>query len=225
MTTINTTAADVTFRVRPLGFDRGEVQAFIGNLLNDYAQVTRELDRLRNEMTAMRDFPGDRKPLPEIAQVVAPVAPVSAASSSAREVERILAGAERIADEIRARAQEETDALMREAQERAAVLLHDAETKSTDTLKESQTRSADTLKDAQVRSAEILKDAQTRASEIVEGAVQHSEQLDRQSAMIRAHFTQMRTSIKSASDAAALALKQIAAIDDEHEPALHAKRA
>ena len=86
MTTINTTAADVTFRVRPLGFDRGEVQAFIGNLLNDYAQVTRELDRLRNEMTAMRDFPGDRKPLPEIAQVVAPVAPVSADAVSWRNI-------------------------------------------------------------------------------------------------------------------------------------------
>ena len=181
MTTINTTAADVTFRVRPLGFDRGEVQAFIGNLLNDYAQVTRELDRLRNEMTSLRDFSGDRKPIPEIAQVVAPVAPVSVASSSAREVERILAGAERIGDEIRTRAQEESDT--------------------------------------------VLREAQTRASEIVEGAVQHSEQLDRQSTAIRAHCTQMRTAIKSASDAAALALKQIAAMDEEHEPALHAKRA
>jgi cell division septum initiation protein DivIVA len=41
MTTSNKSATEVSFRVRPLGFDLSEVQAFIGNLMNDYAQVTR----------------------------------------------------------------------------------------------------------------------------------------------------------------------------------------
>jgi cell division septum initiation protein DivIVA len=203
MTTINTSATDVTFRVRPLGFDRGEVQAFIGNLLNDYAQVTRELDRLRNEMASLRDFTPDRsKPLPEVTPVAAPVAPVSAASSSAREVERILAGAERIADEIRARAQEESTTAVREAEMRVAALTQEGDLKG----------------------AEILKEAQARAAEIVEGAAREADMLERQSMAIRAHCAQMRTAIKSASDAAALALKQITAVEEGQETALPGRR-
>jgi cell division septum initiation protein DivIVA len=199
MTTSNTSASDVTFRVRPLGFDRNEVQAFIGNLLNDYAQVSRELDRLRNEMAALREFPLERKPATD----VQPTAPASAAAHTAREVERILAGAERIADEIRSRAHDESTAVRQEADAKAAAAVREAD----------------------ARASELLKEAEARAAEIVEGAVQQVVHLDRQAAAVRAQCTQMRAAIKSASEAAALALNEIAAMEDDREPAFQTKGA
>jgi cell division septum initiation protein DivIVA len=169
MTTSNTSATEVSFRVRPLGFDRAEVQAFIGNLLNDYAQVTRTLERLRQEMTALREGP-ERRSQPE---------------STAREVERILAGAERIAEEVRTRAAEESEA---------------------------------TLRDVEARAADAMKDAETRAAAVVDGALQKAAQLDRQTESVRFQLAQMRNAIKSAAEAASMALGEISAIDEAHAP-------
>ncbi len=201
MTSINTSASDVTFRVRPLGFDRGEVQAFIGNLLNDYAQVTRELDRLRNEMAAFRDFSTEQQ-TPTFAPVT-PVIPTPVASSAAKEVERILAAAERIAAEVRARASEESEAAVRDASTQASAAIEEAD----------------------ARAAELMREAEARAAEIVDGAVQQVVHLDRQAAAVRAQCVQMRTAIRSATEAAAMALKEIAMMEEDHEPALPAKRA
>jgi cell division septum initiation protein DivIVA len=173
MTTTNTSATEVSFRVRPLGFDRAEVQAFIGNLLNDYAQVTRTLERLRQEMSSLRDAP-ERRALPE---------------STAREVERILAGAERIAEEVRTRADDE---------------------------------SAATLQEAATRAADTLREAEARGTAIVDSALQKAAQLDRQTEAVRFQLSQMRNAIKSAAEAAAMALGEISAIEDEGEPALAA---
>jgi cell division septum initiation protein DivIVA len=170
MTTTNTSATEVSFRVRPLGFDRAEVQAFIGNLLNDYAQVTRTLERLRQEMTALREGP-ERRSQPE---------------STAKEVERILAGAERIAEEVRTRAAEESEA---------------------------------TLRDVELRAADTVKDAEARAAGIVDSALQKAAQLDRQTESVRFQLAQMRDAIKSAAEAAAMALGEIATIDEAREPA------
>ena len=170
MTTTNTSATEVSFRVRPLGFDRAEVQAFIGNLLNDYAQVTRTLERLRQEMSTLRDAP-ERRSQPE---------------STAKEVERILAGAERIAEEVRTRAEAESEA---------------------------------TLRDVEARASDTIKEAEARGAAIVDSALQKAAQLDRQTESVRFQLTQMRTAIKSAAEAAAMALGEISAIDDAHEPA------
>jgi cell division septum initiation protein DivIVA len=170
MTTTNTSATEVSFRVRPFGFDRAEVQAFIGNLLNDYAQVTRTLERLRQEMNGQRDTP-DKRSLPE---------------STAREVERILAGAERIADEVRTRAEEESSL---------------------------------TLRDCEARAADTIKEAEARGAAIIDHALQKAALLDRQTEAVRTQLTQMRNAIKSAAEAAAMALGEIAALDDQPEPA------
>jgi cell division septum initiation protein DivIVA len=134
MTTTNTSATEVSFRVRPLGFDRAEVQAFIGNLLNDYAQVTRTLERLRQEMSSLREGP-ERRSQPE---------------STAKEVERILAGAARIAEELRTRAEEESETTLREVEARAA-----------DTMKEAETRGAAIVDSALQKAAQL--DRQTEA--------------------------------------------------------------
>jgi cell division septum initiation protein DivIVA len=168
--TTNTSATEVSFRVRPLGFDRAEVQAFIGNLLNDYAQVTRTLERLRQEMSSLRDAP-ERKSQPE---------------STAKAVESILAGAARIAEEVRTRAEEESLATMR---------------------------------DVEARAADTLKEAETRGAAIVDSALQKAAQLDRQTESVRFQLTQMRNAIKSAAEAASMALGEISAIDDARSPA------
>jgi cell division septum initiation protein DivIVA len=214
MSTINPSSSDVSFRVRPLGFDRGEVQAFIGNLLNDYAQVTRELDRLRIEMAALREAPPE--PRLAIPQAVAPAGPkgtAQAAASSAREVERILAAAERIAEDMRSRAQQDSDAALQESEARAAATVRDAEE-----------RAAAALHEASAKSADVLRDAEARAAEIVDSAAQQVVALDRQAAAIRTQCMQMREAIRSAGDAASQALRHIASLDDDHEPALQTER-
>lgn len=248
MNTLHPSAAEVSFRVRPLGFDKGEVQAFISNLLNDYAQVTRELDRLRNEMAVMRETAPERRPVevttavPAVALAAAPVtaapAPVapSAAGATAREVERILAGAERIAEEMRARAAEESEALRRDAEVRATALLRDTDTHAAATKSETEARAASLLQDAEVRAtaalqeaesraAELVRDAQARAAELVDGAAQQVVELDRQATAIRAQCAHMRAAFRTANDAAATALRAIGAMEEDPVPALQSNRA
>lgn len=215
MSSINTSSSDVSFRVRPLGFDRGEVQAFIGNLLNDYAQVTRELDRLRIEMAALREAPPEPRPavVPPVA-APAPPAVQTVAASSAKEVERILAAAERIAEEMRLRAQQESETMLREAEALAAASVDEAETKAAAALKEADSKSAD-----------LLRDAESRAAELVHGAAEQVVTLDRQAAAIRAQCIQMRDAIRSAGDAANQALRHLTELEEDREPVLQVKHA
>lgn len=189
MNTINTSATEVSFRVRPLGFDRNEVQAFIGNLLNDYAQVTHELERMRAEVNTLREMQGRRETMPA-PQPIAAAQPAHdrklLPETTAREVERILEGAERIAEEVRGRAH--TDA-------------------------------AASVREAETKCGNLIKDAEGRASEIVDEAMRQVVHLDRQAAAVRAQCAQMRTFLRSAGDAAAAALREINAIEEERETA------
>lgn len=237
MSSPHPSTSDVTFRVSVLGFHKGEVQAFISNLLNDYAQVTRELDRLRTEITTLREVVPDRRPT-DIAPVKAIAdAPTqtSSATTTAREVERILAGAERIADEIRARAKEEVDALRREADERVASTVGDAEVRAstvardaeTDALamrEEAEARAHAMVREAEIRAADLVRDAQGRAAGLVDAAAQQVVELDRQAAAVRAQCIQMRAAIRAVNEAALSALTTIDGLDEERTPALPAKR-
>ena len=81
------------------------------------------------------------------------------------------------------------------------------------------------MKEAEARAAAVVRDAETRAAELVDGAAQQVVALDRQAATIRAQFTQMRDSFRAANDAATAALRQLASVDEDREPALQAKRA
>jgi cell division septum initiation protein DivIVA len=112
--------SDVSFRTRLLGFDRREVRAFIGNLVEDYERARHELLQLRgHEATA--DKPVDGPGL----------------STTARDVQRVLEGAQRVADDIERRAAEEGAQIVAQA----------------------QTSAADILAVAQRRAAEITADA------------------------------------------------------------------
>jgi cell division septum initiation protein DivIVA len=208
MTTINTSATEVSFRVRPLGFDRNEVQAFIGNLLNDYAQVTHELERMRAEVNTLRDAQARRESQPPPPVAAPPQERKLLPDSTAREVERILEGAERIAEEVRTRAHTDAAAALREAETKSAMLMRDADTKS-----------AVLMRDAESKCAALLKEAEGRATEVVDEAMRQVVHLDRQAAAVRAQCGQMRTFLRSAADAAAAALREINAFDEEREPA------
>jgi cell division septum initiation protein DivIVA len=210
--TFDASAPDVTFRSRPFGFDRAEVQAFVGNLLNDYGQVTRELERLQKDIAAQPSRTPEWTAEPESS--AATPAAHAASATTAREVERILAGAERIAEEMRTRALEESSLITLGARDEADRKVREAEIKV-----------GEMLKAAEARASEVLKEADARAADVVGTALQQATLLNRQAGTIRSQCLQMRDAIRSASDAAAAALKEIAVLEEERVPALQGRRA
>jgi cell division septum initiation protein DivIVA len=104
------TTPEVSFRTRLLGFDRQEVRAFISNILEDYEKVRRDLGRLEQQ-TATRDTVAD------------PLGP----DAMMKDLQRILGGAHKVADEIEARATEESSRAITEANARAADIIAAAE--------------------------------------------------------------------------------------------------
>jgi cell division septum initiation protein DivIVA len=101
-----------SFQTRLVGFDRREVLAFCGQVINDYKRAEEELDRARNELHLAREA-ADK-----------PSAPAEAIAQGA---ERILRSAQRIADEIETSAKEEAARQIAEARARAADIVKDAE--------------------------------------------------------------------------------------------------
>jgi cell division septum initiation protein DivIVA len=82
--------SEVSFTVRLIGFDRQEVRAFIANIVEDYERACHELEQLRGQ-----------EPLPDKA-IESPDR-----SATAQSIQRILEGAQRVADDIERRAAEE----------------------------------------------------------------------------------------------------------------------
>jgi cell division septum initiation protein DivIVA len=113
-------AREVSFRTRLLGFDRREVQAFIANIVEDYERARHELDQLRGHEAAS-DKPIETPGL----------------STTARDVQRVLEGAQRVADDIE-----------RLAAEEGAQILAQAHTSAADILAVAQRRAAEITADA-----------------------------------------------------------------------------
>lgn len=103
---------DPTFRIRPLGFDRREVLAFVNNLLNDYAEAMREYERMQQELRVAQGQGAE---------------PSRSSETTAREVERILSAAHRIATEIEEQADDERSQMLAEANVRAGKIVENAE--------------------------------------------------------------------------------------------------
>lgn len=120
----DTAASDISFRIRPLGFDKQEVRAFVENLLEDYEKVRNELDRLRAAPTA---------PKPEGA---------TGPSATAREVQRVLEGAQRVADDVERRAIDESARIVEDARAHAAEILAGAQRKAADITSDAQREAA-----------------------------------------------------------------------------------
>jgi hypothetical protein len=95
----------MTLSTRPFGFDKEEVRICIENLTRDYEDARREIDRLTAELQVAATK--SRQPLQETVGV---------------QVERVLAGAYRIAEEVKSEAESTAKQLLREAQEEAAQL-------------------------------------------------------------------------------------------------------
>ena len=103
---------DITFRSRLLGFDRREVRAFIANIVEDYEHLRGELERLRGHETAA---------VPEAA---------SAMGATAREVQRVLEGAQRVASDVERRAAEDSAHIVSAAHASAAEIVAAAQKKA-----------------------------------------------------------------------------------------------
>jgi cell division septum initiation protein DivIVA len=170
----------VSFRTRPFGYDRQEVQAFVKNILDDYAAARRELQQaLKTQSDA--DTSLEKRNQSEIA---------------AREVARILAGAERIADEVKAHASDEYSHLISEAEARAA----------------------DIVAEAERRAADLLADAERRSAEVVGSAARRSAELEDRAMLVRAQHRQLRRAFEAAADTAATALSEIANLENQMHP-------
>jgi general secretion pathway protein A len=110
MTLIETTAFDIRFRTRPLGFDKGEVHALLTKLLEQHRQDRAEIDALTRQLNQVQ---GKSTAEPTLQQ------------NEVLTLERILASAHRVADEIRTEAQRAAAGLLSAAHDKATRLLTD----------------------------------------------------------------------------------------------------
>lgn len=156
------TAADVTFRSRLRGFDRDEVRAFISNLAGDCERAERDLECAKQELDITRDKVSKTRPLPE---------------TTTRDLEQILAGGTRIANEIRETAEQESQTLITASRSRAAGIVKAAEHRATEIVRRADevTTAAELAREraeeerrsivaaADSSAADIIKDAEDRA--------------------------------------------------------------
>jgi cell division septum initiation protein DivIVA len=132
---------EVSFRTRPLGYDRKEVRAFIANVLDDCGRAVRELERLRAQFAAL-DTTAERRAQSE---------------ATAREVERILGGAQRIAADVEAHAKDESARRLAEATGRAAEIVTAAEHRAAQIVDEAVKRAARIEEQAAALKAQCLQ--------------------------------------------------------------------
>jgi cell division septum initiation protein DivIVA len=167
MTITDVTASDPSFRIRPIGFDRRVVMAFVHNLLSDYGRVRRDLERAQQELLVVTGAAADRR-------VPSPTA--------ARDVERILAGAQRIAGEIEDAANDERSRVLADANARAAEILDEAKQQAARIVDEGRRRAAQlALRIESMRAHYVqLRPAFEVAAEYAANALTEIDALERQ---------------------------------------------
>jgi cell division septum initiation protein DivIVA len=122
-----------TLRTRPLGFDKDEVRACLRNLISDYDEAMRQIERLTVELQAASDV--RRKPVPT--------------ETAGVQVEKILASAHRVAEDVKTDAENAARQLLREAQEEAAQVRSRAEADATALTRSATARVAELERDIQ----------------------------------------------------------------------------
>ena len=99
------------------GYDRGEVQAFMLEVADDYENALRENDKLRQDVAKLDAVLGEHR-------------------GQERNLRNTLLTAQKLADEIKEQAQNEAGIIVREAEGRADLLLQKAQTRLDDVQRE-----------------------------------------------------------------------------------------
>ncbi len=117
---MNVTPLDLrqqNFKTAMRGYDRGEVDALLNEVANDYEGALRESDRLRQEVVRLENALAGHR-------------------SEEKSLRNTLVSAQRLADELRETAERDAERIMREAEVRAEVLVQKAQTRLDDLQRE-----------------------------------------------------------------------------------------
>jgi cell division initiation protein len=99
------------------GYDRGEVQAFLLEVADDYENALREVDKLRQDVAKLDAVLGEHR-------------------GQERNLRNTLLTAQKLADEIKEHAQQEASLIVREAEGRADLLLQKGQSRLEDVQRE-----------------------------------------------------------------------------------------
>ncbi len=105
------------FKSAMRGYDRGEVDALLTEVADDYEGAIREADRLRQEVARLEDLLAEHR-------------------SEEKSLKNTLVSAQRLADEMREAAERDAQRVMRDAETRADLLLQKAQSRHEDLQRE-----------------------------------------------------------------------------------------
>jgi len=107
------------FKTVMRGYDRGEVQAFLLEVSDDYENALRDNDRLRQEVAKLEAVLGEHR-------------------GQERNLRNTLLTAQKLADEIKENAQKEASLVVREAEGQRDLILQKAQARFEDVQRESE---------------------------------------------------------------------------------------
>ncbi len=96
------------FKTAMRGYDRGEVNALLAEVADDYEGALREADRVRQDVTRLESSLAEHK-------------------SEEKSLRNTLVSAQRVADEMRETAERDAERMIREAEARADLLIQKAQ--------------------------------------------------------------------------------------------------
>lgn len=105
------------FKTAMRGYDRGEVDALLTEVADDYEGAIREADRLRQEVARLEDLLAEHR-------------------SEEKSLKNTLVSAQRLADEMRESAERDAQRVVRDAEARADLLVQKAQTRHEDLQRE-----------------------------------------------------------------------------------------
>ncbi|MFN7979562.1 MAG: DivIVA domain-containing protein [Vicinamibacterales bacterium] len=105
------------FKSAMRGYDRGEVDALLTAVADDYEDAIREADRMRDEVARLEGLLAEHR-------------------SEEKSLKNTLLSAQRLADELREKAEADAQRIVRDAEARADLLLQKAQTRHEDLQRE-----------------------------------------------------------------------------------------
>lgn len=105
------------FKTAMRGYDRGEVDALLTEVADDYEGAIREADRLRQEVARLEDLLAEHR-------------------SEEKSLKNTLVSAQRLADDMREAAERDAQRVIRDAEARADLLVQKAQTRHEDLQRE-----------------------------------------------------------------------------------------